>query len=214
MLIKSDNHYGKNHRQDSLVKPNTIPNLNGDLTAQASLQERHLQELAQTVVELKLTSMAETEDQNQLLRYLHSKVRWLTIGWLGSMIMVFALGTWLTYRLHGQQQKLAMQTLYLQETSKSKSEQLKVLDRKLQELSSQVPSNLAQNLRMYHEQVNTLKKQVDKLSQGSKNRDVSTFSLEQRQDAITILSQALEEINRQQQIESITENASEANQEF
>lgn len=213
MLIKSDNYDDQAHWQDALVKPNHIAMVTGEITAQTSLQEKHLQELAQTVIELKLTSMAETDDQNQLLRYLHSKIRWLTIGWLGSILVFSVIGGWLTYRLHAQQHKLAMQTLYLQETSKSESEQLKGLNKHLQEISNQVPANLARNLRMNQEQINALQKQVEQLSQLSKNRDISTFTLEQNQQAIAILGQALEELNRQQR-QQITESASEANREF
>ena len=213
MLIKSDNHKDKAHWQDALVKPNHIAMVKGEITTQTSFQENHLQELAQTLIELKLTSMAETDAQNQLLRYLHGKVRWLTIGWLGSILIFSVIGGWLTYRLHAQQQELAMQTLYLQETSKSESEQLKSFNTHLQELSSQVPSNLARNLRMNQEQIDALQKQVEQLSQISTNRDISTFTLEQNQQAIAILGQALEELNRQQR-QQITEGASEANREF
>ena len=173
--------------QQNQKSASVVPNVN------ANLEEQHLQELAQTVVELKLASIVEAEDQQQLFIRLNRRVRWLISSWLLSIFILSGAGAWIAFHLYTQQQQLTIQLPYLQ-TSKADSQQLEDLENRLQELNLLVSDNLQEN----QNQLEELQRQLEVLSQ--ENASVAS-RLHQRQQAIAVLTKALEEL--------LTEDATE-----
>lgn len=191
MLNKINHSYQGNSRPNMLAKSDNLVTFSPDLiNNNLSLEEQHLQELAQTVVELKLSSVLETDNQNKQVKRLHQQVRWLTAGWLASVLVLGVTGAWLGYRLHSQQQQLAIQIPYIQ-NSKADTKEVDKLEVQLSGITEQISQNMMTTLRTNQKQIDTIKEQIAELDQAN---DAMASNFNQRQQAISVLSKALEEL--------------------
>ncbi len=184
------NRSGKDYSQGTLVKKDTILPVVSSSINDETTEEKHLQELAQTLVEFKLASISQVDYQNRLIKQLMGKVRWLIAGWILSVSILGGAGSWAIYHLSGEQHKSMAEILYLQK-SKADLGKFDQLTDKVEQFSDSVPENLNQEWKIHREQLETLQQQLATLSSET---EAMTYQLSERQEAIAVLAKALGEL--------------------
>lgn len=209
MLTQSNLTSGQLCQHKSLVVREAISPAVTGITDEDGSHIDNWQELAQTVIELKLASTAQAENHHQLVNNLQKKIAWLSLGWLTSLLFLGGGGLWMAYRFHTQQQKLAMQMPYVQTTLKAESAKVEQLDLQLK--------NLDRTLQLYQGQLGSLQTKIEQLTNTSSSVD---YTDDQRQEALSLLTQALkdlvqaEELGKVESAEPITKNALEENRNW
>ena len=115
----------------------------------------------------------------------------------------------MAYRFHTQQQKLAMQMPYVQTTLKAETTKVEQLDLQLKDLE--------RSLQLYQGQLSSLQTKIEQLT----NTSISVnYTDDQRQEALSLLTQALQELVQAEELakvenaEPITKNALEENRNW
>ena len=179
------------------------------ITDEDGSQIENWQELAQTVIELKLASKAQAENHHQLVKNLQRKIAWLSLGWLTSLLFLGGGGLWMAYRFHTQQQKLAMQMPYVQTTLKAASTKIEQIDLQLKDLD--------RSLQLHQGQLSSLQTKLEQLNNTGSSVN---YTDNQRQEALSLLTQALKELVQAEELakvesaEPITKNALEENRNW
>lgn len=209
MLTQSNLTSGQLCQHKSLVVRDTISPAVTGITDEDGSQIDNWQELTQTVIELKLASTTQAENHNQLVKNLQRKIAWLSLGWLTSLLFLGGGCLWTAYRFHIQQQKLAMQMPYVQTTLKAESSKVEQIDLQLKDLE--------RTLQLHQGQLHSLKTKIEQLTNTSSSVD---YTGDQRQEALSLLTQALKELVQAEELakvesaEPITKNALEENRNW
>lgn len=193
-------------RNHTLLKQESSALVMSNNSANYSLEEQHLQELAQTLTEFKLNSMAEIEQLEQQNHKLRRRATRLTFGWLLSIMALAGAGSWAFYRLYNQQQQLASEIASVAAATVELG-QIKQLEAQLQDLTKQqeVLPELSGNLQTNQAKISVLNQRIDTLDK----------QVEQRQETLNTLTATLQNLVEDKQAttdQQLEPNDSDANQ--
>lgn len=148
---------------------------------------QRLDALAQEVLELKLVSLAETEDFGHEIHRLRHQINWL----IGLFVVVVAVMggtlTWLAFNLRAEQSRIAQDLSSVVATS-ADVDRLATLERQVDDLVDRLPADLASQFTALETQVQS---QVGELED-----EVSTLSssVNTRRQTISILARTLQDL--------------------
>ncbi|NEN97592.1 MAG: hypothetical protein F6K50_19305 [Moorea sp. SIO3I7] len=90
----------------------------------ANLQEQHIEEVAEALVEFKMTAMSDKKKQEQETKELQKKMGRFTAIWMILILMVAGAGAWTGYFFYTQFKELTTEITSLKEAP-AESEQAK-----------------------------------------------------------------------------------------
>ncbi len=152
----------------------------------ANLQQQHIEEVAEALVEFQMTAMSDKNKQEEETKELQKKMGRFTAIWMILIVMVAGAGAWTGYFFYTQFKQLTTEITSLKEdqAESEQAKQVQQLERELSELKKQVPSNLATDLEANQEKLLALEKQVKGVQE----------SVKHRQQALVVLANAFQDL--------------------
>ncbi|NEO70012.1 hypothetical protein [Moorena sp. SIO3H5] len=152
----------------------------------AHLQQQHIEEVAEALVEFQMTAMSDKKKQEQETKQLQKKMGRFTAIWMILMVMVGAAGAWTGYFFYTQLKQLTTEINSVKEAQGELelAKQFKQLESQVSELKKQVPSNLATDLEAKQKKLLVLEKQVQGVQE----------SVKHRQQALVVLANAFQDL--------------------
>lgn len=142
----------------------------------SALGDRHLNELAQSLVEFKLSANDAATNAQQELRRLHRQIWWLRGGLVIILLMITGLAAWSVWQLRVLEQQAVTRSQQGEVTASGTTEQIGKLEQQV--------LNLEQRLDQEAESAKTVKAQMENVQ----------ADLQQRQKAIGVLAKSLQEL--------------------
>ncbi|NEP50050.1 MAG: hypothetical protein F6K65_15010 [Moorea sp. SIO3C2] len=114
----------------------------------ANLQEQHIEEVAEALVEFQMTAMSDQKKQEEERKQLQKKMGRFTAIWMILIVMVGSAGAWTGYFFYTQLKQLTTEINSVKEAQGELelAKQVQQLESQVSELKKQVPVNLATDL--------------------------------------------------------------------
>ena len=152
----------------------------------ANLQQQHIEEVAEALVEFQMTAMSDKKKQEQERKQLQKKMGRFTAIWMILIVMVAGAGAWTGYLFYTQLKELTTKINSVKEAQGELelAKQVKQLESQVSQLKNQVQSNLATDLEANKKKVSALEKQVQGVQE----------SVKHRQQALVVLANAFQDL--------------------
>ncbi|AOY79199.1 hypothetical protein BJP36_03995 [Moorena producens JHB] len=189
--MSNNNHLTKkstisNFAIDNKPLPNTALPVVTPVNPLANLQEQHIEEVAEALVEFQMTAMSDKKKHEQETKQLQKKMGRFTAIWMILILMVATAGAWTGYFFYTQLKELTTQINSVKEAQGELelAKQVQQLESQLSQLKKQVPSNLATDVEANQKKLSALEKQVQGVQE----------SVKHRQQALVVLANAFQDL--------------------